>query len=94
MFNRYTMPMYPLIVAIFTGGGGWLGADLAAEALLDMGDKRWVTVASQNLQIEWNLKDEIQLIQGRIDRGEQTPDDLARIAVLRDRLRRIQVIKK
>lgn len=83
------MSLYALIAALFTGGGGYLGADFATEALLNMGDERWVTVASQNLQIQWNLEDEIRMIQRLIDKGHATADDLARMAVLQDRLRRI-----
>ncbi len=87
--DKKKMSLYALLAALFTGGGGYLGADFATEALLTMGDKRWVTVASQNLQTQWGLEDEMRHIQRRIDNDTATLEDRERMAVLQDRLRRI-----
>ena len=74
------------VVAALSGGSGVY----AVDALLDMGDHRWVTIASQNVQIRFDIEDEITRIKRWIVNGTATPDDLIRKAVLEDRLRRLQ----
>ena len=74
------------VVAALSGGGGVY----AVDALLDMGDHRWVTIASQNIEIRFDIEDEIAQIKKWIANGTATPDDLTRKAVLEDRLRRLR----
>ncbi len=75
------------VVAALSGGGGVY----AFDALLNMGDHRWVTIASQNIEIKFDIEDEIAAIERWIVNGTATPDDLIRKAVLEDRLRRLRI---
>ena len=77
------------IVAALSGGGGVM----AFDAVLDLGDQRWVTVAAQNLQVQWNLEDEIAEIENKIINGVATQWDRERLAVLKDRLKRLEGLK-
>ena len=77
------------IVAALSGGGGVM----AFDAMLDLGDQRWVTVAAQNLQVQWTLEDEIAEIEGKITSGTATQWDRERLAVLKDRLKRLEGLK-
>lgn len=86
--SKKKMSIYALLAALFAGGG-YFGIPEAQEAILTLGDQRWVTVASQNLQVQWGLEDEIRMIQRKIDNGTSTQDDMIRMAVLQDRLRTI-----
>ncbi len=74
------------VIAALSGGGGVYGFD----ALLNMGDHRWVTIASQNVQVKFDIEDEIAQIKRWIINGTASPDDLVRKAVLEDRLRRLR----
>ena len=74
------------VVAALSGGGGVY----AVDALLDMGDHSWVTIASQNIEIKFDIEDEIAAIEKWIGHGTATADDLIRKAVLEDRLRRLR----
>ena len=64
------MSVYALLAALFAGGG-YLGVPEAQEALLVLGDQRWVTVASQNQSDIWRFQDELDEINDRIDRASR-----------------------
>ena len=72
------------VVAALSGGGGVM----AFDALVDLGDNRWVTIAAQNLETQFDIEDEIARINKLIANGTATADDTIRKAVLEDRLRR------
>ena len=90
--GKKKMSIYALLAALFAGGG-YVGIPEAQDALLSLGDQRWVTVAAQNLQIQWNLEDEIAEIENKIINGKATQWDRERLAVLKDRLKRLSSIK-
>jgi len=85
-FTTQSISIWTLIAALSGGSGVY-----AVDALLDMGDHRWVTIASQNVQIRFDIEDEIVRINRWIVNGTATPDDLIRKAVLEDRLRRLEL---
>ena len=80
------MSVYALIAALISGGGGY-GSYEVFNFLVEQGDDRWVTIASQNQELMFDIEDELGEIQRRIDKGEETVDDLIRKAVLEERLR-------
>lgn len=86
--GKKKMSVYALLAALFAGGG-YLGVPEAQEALLVLGDQRWVTVASQNQSDIWRFQDELDEINDRIDQGIETGWDIKRKAVLEDRLKRL-----
>ena len=59
------------------------------DAALELGDQRWVTVASQNLELRFKTEDELAHIQRKIDKGIDTEGDRIRKAVLEERLRQL-----
>ena len=81
------MGLIGAVIALVSGGGGYATMDLA----LELGDARWVTIASQNLNLRFQTEDEIAMIQRRIDKGVATEDDRIRMAVLRERLKRLLI---
>lgn len=85
-FTTQTISIWTVIAGL-GGGGGYY----AVDALLDLGDQRWVTIASQNVQIEFDIEDEIAQIEIWIRNGTATSDDMIRKAVLQDRLKRLKL---
>ena len=66
----------PLVI-----GGGTAGKYYA--------DHEYVTIASQNQSLLWDIEDEMTGIQERIDNGTATASDLARMATLKERQRQL-----
>ncbi|GAG40231.1 unnamed protein product [marine sediment metagenome] len=66
-----------------------VGGDVAIDLLLEQGDKRWYTMASRNLDLQWAIEDEMGQIDVRIRAGTATDADHIRRAVLVDRLKRL-----
>lgn len=72
-----------LVLALATGGGGYA----SFEAVLKIGDTRWVSVVSYKQGLVWEVQDALGIIQKRINNGTATPDDLTRKEVLEERLK-------
>ena len=87
MEDKKKMGMWAVIVALVSSGGGYATVDI----VLELGDDRWVTIASQNLNTRFATEDEIAQIQRRIDKGIETEDDRIRMAVLKERLKRLLI---
>ncbi len=77
------------VIMAAVAGGGYVGV----ETILEMGDQRWVTVKSSNAKLVWYMEDLVVEIQGRIDRGVGTPEDHTRLAIMQDRIKRLQVLE-
>jgi hypothetical protein len=73
------------IVAFLSGGSG-----LAVyEAVIYLGDQRWVTITSQNKALKFEIEDELADIQAKIEMGTATERDRIRKAVLEERLKQL-----
>ena len=87
------MTIYAAVLALVTGSGGWASFAAIHEYALEQGDQRWVTIASQNLQLEYDIEDELVDIQRKIDNGKASTEDLIRKAVLEERLKQLELDK-
>ena len=72
-------------VGIVVSAAGWA----ALEGVIMWHDNTYVTVASQNKALQFEIEDELNQIYERIENGTATAQDLKRKAVLEDRLKRI-----
>jgi hypothetical protein len=70
---------------IVVSAAGWA----ALEGVLMWHDNTYVTVASQNKSLQFEIEDELYLINQRIENGTATAQDMERKAVLEDRLKHI-----
>ncbi len=77
-----------IVIGLVLGVGGAVGTP-ATNMLLDYADQRYVTVASQNLKLLYDVEDEMAAIQKRIDNGTATPSDMQRMATLKERKRNL-----
>jgi hypothetical protein len=91
--DKKQMTLYAAILALVTGSGGWASFAVIQEYALKQGDERWVTISSQNLELEYEIEDELSDIQNKIDRGEATTENLIRKAVLQERLKQLELDK-
>ena len=78
-----------LIIAVVGGGGGWVSYDRMKAHAIEEGNKIWVTLASQTLELRYIVEDELAMIQRKIDKGTATEDDRIRQAVLMERLKQL-----
>ena len=69
-------------IAVTIAGGTATGAKFYA-------DHTYVTIASQNQALIWDIEDEITELERRVDDGSATQRDHARLATLRERLRHL-----
>jgi hypothetical protein len=83
--DKKKMGIWAAIIALVSGGGGYATMDAA----LELGDQRWVTISSQNLELRFDTEDELAQIQRRIENGTDTEYDRIRRAVLQERLKRL-----
>jgi len=95
--EKKEMTIWATILAVISGGGigGTLaGYEAVKNHIYEIGDERWVTIASQNLKSKWELEDELSEIDRQIakhvQRGEDVTDLLVRKAVLEERLRQVE----
>jgi len=72
-------------VGIVISAAGWA----ALEGVILWHDNTYVTVASQNKALQFEIEDELDAINERIENGTATTQDIKRKAVLEDRLKRI-----
>jgi len=72
-------------VGIVVSAAGWA----AVEGIIMWHDTTYVTVASQNKALQFEIEDELHQIYVRIENGTATAQDMERKAVLEDRLKRI-----
>ena len=79
------------LLALVLGSGGYIS--VAGNPLYDILDDRYVTIAAQNIELQFNIEDELAQIQRHIDNGTVTNDELVRKAVLEERLKRLEVKK-
>jgi hypothetical protein len=72
-------------VGIVISMAGWA----AVEGVILWHDSTYVTIASQNKALRFEIEDEIAMINERIQAGTATQSDIRRKAVLEDRLRNL-----
>lgn len=87
--NKKEIGIYALVIAVVGGGGGWASYDRFKQHAIEEGNKLWVTLASQTLELRFIVEDELAMIQRKIDKGDADEDDLTRKAVLEERLRHL-----
>lgn len=79
------------VIAVLLGSGSYVAIE---EPVYDILDERYVTIASQNVELEFEIEDELDTIAKEIARklqlGEDITDELVRTGVLEDRLRRLR----
>jgi len=77
------------LLALVLGSGGYIS--VAGNPVYGLLDDRYVTIAAQNVELQFNIEDELAQIQRHIDNGSVTNDELIRKAVLEERLKRLEV---
>ena len=93
MMDKKDMGIGALIIAVVGGGGGWASYDRFKEHAIEEGNKIWVTLVSQSLDLIFEIEDELAAIQRKIDKGKATEDDRIRKAVLMERLKQLKKVK-
>jgi hypothetical protein len=76
------------VLVLLAAGTGYIGA--TGNPVYDILDRRYVTIASQNIELQFNIEDELAQIERDIERGTATTDDLIRKGVLEERLKRLE----
>ena len=93
MMDKKDMGIGAIIIAVVGGGGGWASYDRMKAHAIEEGSKIWVTLASQNVDLIFEIEDELAEIQRKIDKGKATEDDRIRQAVLMERLKQLKKAK-
>ena len=79
------------VLLLVVGSASYMSA--STNPVYDVLDRRYVTIAAQNIELEFAIEDELAQIQRHIDNGTATNDELIRKAVLEERLKRLEVKK-
>lgn len=84
------MGMWAVIFSLFSGGGGYTVFEVTTTYLIEQGDERWVTIASQNKKLMFEIEDRLRKINRKIKNGTATQDDMVDKAVFEERLRQLK----